>query len=264
VLNLTSADSTKKGFATIYPCDASRPNASNLNFIPGQTAAVAVVAKLSAAGTVCLYSHTPSHYVIDVSGVIPTATYAALPAPRRLLETRSTGTTFDGQYQNIGARGAGASTQLRVAGRAGIPANASSVILNVTATQGASPGFVTVYPKGVTRPNASNVNFPPGQSVANLVVANIGDGGNVCLYTHKPTHLVVDVAGYFTGPASATTGNNCSSTPPPNCDPSYPTVCIPPPPPDLNCGDIPHRRFTVLPPDPHNFDGNNDGIGCES
>ncbi|MEM8531622.1 MAG: hypothetical protein AAGF95_12320 [Chloroflexota bacterium] len=50
----------------------------------------------------------------------------------------------------------------------------------------------------------------------------------------------------------------------PNCHPSYPTVCIPPPPPDLNCSDIPYNDFTVLPPDPHNFDGNNDGIGCES
>jgi len=50
-----------------------------------------------------------------------------------------------------------------------------------------------------------------------------------------------------------------------NCDPSYPTVCIAPPPPDLDCGEIPYRRFTVLPPDPHGFDGNdNDGIGCES
>ena len=53
---------------------------------------------------------------------------------------------------------------------------------------------------------------------------------------------------------------------PSNCDPSYPDpgVCIPPPPPDLDCGDIPYRRFTVLPPDPHNFDGDGDGIGCES
>lgn len=48
------------------------------------------------------------------------------------------------------------------------------------------------------------------------------------------------------------------------CDPSYPTVCIPPYPPDLDCGDISFRRFQVLPPDPHNFDGDNDGIGCES
>jgi len=47
------------------------------------------------------------------------------------------------------------------------------------------------------------------------------------------------------------------------CDPSYPDVCIPPAPPDLNCGDISLKRFRVIEPDPHGFDGDNDGIGCE-
>jgi micrococcal nuclease len=47
------------------------------------------------------------------------------------------------------------------------------------------------------------------------------------------------------------------------CDPSYPTVCIPPPPPDLDCRDVPHKRFRVRPPDPHGFDGERDGLGCE-
>ena len=50
------------------------------------------------------------------------------------------------------------------------------------------------------------------------------------------------------------------------CDPSYPTVCIPPPPPDLNCADIPFRNFRVLRDipnaDPHDLDGNHDGVGC--
>ena len=52
--------------------------------------------------------------------------------------------------------------------------------------------------------------------------------------------------------------------PSPTCDPAYPTVCIPPPPPDLDCGDITYRRFVVRQPDPHNFDADGDGIGCES
>ncbi len=47
------------------------------------------------------------------------------------------------------------------------------------------------------------------------------------------------------------------------CDPSYPDVCIPSPPPNLSCPDIPHRNFLVLPPDPHDFDRDGDGIGCE-
>ena len=49
------------------------------------------------------------------------------------------------------------------------------------------------------------------------------------------------------------------------CDSSYPDLCIPPPPPDLDCGDdsVP-ENFQVLPPDPHGFDSDNNGIGCDS
>ena len=49
-----------------------------------------------------------------------------------------------------------------------------------------------------------------------------------------------------------------------NCDPSYPDVCIPTYPPDLDCGEISYKKFKVLQPDPHGFDGDKDGIGCES
>jgi len=59
-------------------------------------------------------------------------------------------------------------------------------------------------------------------------------------------------------------GTTTTPTTSTKCDPSYPDVCIPPPPPDLDCGDIPYRNFRVLQPDPHHFDGDKDGIGCES
>ena len=48
-----------------------------------------------------------------------------------------------------------------------------------------------------------------------------------------------------------------------SCDASYPTVCIASYPPDLNCIDIPYSNFQVFAPDPHGFDGDNDGVGCE-
>jgi hypothetical protein len=48
------------------------------------------------------------------------------------------------------------------------------------------------------------------------------------------------------------------------CDPADPTVCIPPPPPDIDCKDLRRRNFRVPPPDPHHLDGDRDGIGCES
>ena len=65
-------------------------------------------------------------------------------------------------------------------------------------------------------------------------------------------------------PAPAQSETPTAGAAPTLCDPSYPGVCIPPPPPDLDCGEVSHRRFTVLPPDPHGFDGDGDGIGCES
>lgn len=92
--------------------------------------------------------------------------------------------------------------------------------------------------------------------------------GDTAFVTDHNGNIVHSLA-YFpptttTSPTTSTTAATTQPTSGGNCHPSYPTVCIPPPPPDLNCADIPHRRFTVLPPDPHRFDGDKDGIGCES
>jgi hypothetical protein len=84
-----------------------------------------------------------------------------------------------------------------VAGRADIPIEATAVAVNTTAVDPAGPGFVTVYPCGSPRPNASNLNFTAGQTIPNAVVAKVGTDGKVCLFTSGATHLVVDVDGYF-------------------------------------------------------------------
>ena len=88
-------------------------------------------------------------------------------------------------------------TELAVAGRGGVALNASAVVLNVTVTDPVGDGFVTVYPCGSPRPNASNVNFAAGATVANSVVSGVGGGGRVCIFTMVDTHVLVDVNGYF-------------------------------------------------------------------
>lgn len=51
-----------------------------------------------------------------------------------------------------------------------------------------------------------------------------------------------------------------------SCDPSYPDFCIQPAYEvgDLDCADIGVGWFTVYQPDPHYFDADFDGYGCES
>jgi endonuclease YncB( thermonuclease family) len=91
--------------------------------------------------------------------------------------------------------------------------------------------------------------------------------------TTPPAPTTTTTPATTTAPAPTTT----SAAPPPppttttpsaNCAASYPDVCIPPPPPDLDCKDIPYRKFRVIynvpDPDPHRFDGDRDGVGCET
>ncbi len=219
VLNVTVDQAQGSGYITVYPCDASLPTASNLNYTVGQTVPNAVVARLSAAGTVCLFTSSATHLIVDASGYFAdTSVVVPLATPARLLDTRLDGSTVDDLHRATAVRPTGGTYQLPVTGRAGVPADASAVILNVTADQTQAAGFITVYPTGVSRPNASNVNFTAGQTVPNAVIARLGSGGNICLFNLGATHLIVDIAGYITGPAPTAAGPSCPAdpTPPPD------------------------------------------------
>ena len=119
--------------------------------------------------------------------------------PGRLLDTRSgpNDLTVDGSFQGNGRRSAGTTLQLTVTGRGGVPNNAGAVMLNVTAVSPGAAGFLTVFPCGTTMPLASSVNYGPGDVVANAVLAKIGTGGKVCIYSPAATDIVVDVTGYI-------------------------------------------------------------------
>ena len=69
-------------------------------------------------------------------------------------------------------------------------------MLNVTVTEPEAGGFVTVYPCGVERPNASNLNYSAGTTIPNAVTVQLGAGGKVCVFTLATTHLIVDINGY--------------------------------------------------------------------
>jgi hypothetical protein len=82
-------------------------------------------------------------------------------------------------------------------GTYGVPDNATSVVLNVTATNAIAGGFLTVYPAGAALPNASNVNYQVGETVPNLVEVGTGSGGDVVIHSSpSDADLVVDVEGY--------------------------------------------------------------------
>ena len=194
-LNLTSVGATAPTFVTVSPTGQVRPFASNLNPVPGAAVPNLVVARVGAGGAIDLFNNSGSvHLVGDVVGWFTTTSTVGLEAlpPARLLDTR------DGTGGTLGPLGPGQSIDLQVSGVAGVSEGSVAVALNVTATEPTHPSYLTVWPTGEDRPLASSVNMAPRQTVPNLVLAKLGDGGRVSIYNHSgASHVVVDVLGCF-------------------------------------------------------------------
>ena len=197
VLNVTATEATADGFVTVFPCGTELPLASNVNYRAKSSVPNMVIAKIGVSSNVCVYNSAPTQLIVDVNGYLqPDAWYRPL-VPSRLLDTRSALATIDGKQSGGGPVAGGSVTVVNVVGRANIANDASAVALNVTVVDPTDAGYATVYPCGTAPPLASNLNFLPGATIPNAVVAKVGLSGDVCVYTSSKTQLIVDVNGYY-------------------------------------------------------------------
>ena len=141
--------------------------------------------------------------------------------PARLLDTRQDQTTFDGFDQAVGRLDAGTTYELDIAGRAGVPTDALSVTANLVAVNPSGPGYLTVYPCGFDKPLAAALNYTPGVDNANEFSVPLGEYGDICIYTHAETDIVVDIYGYYT--TSTATGEQGPTGPQGLTGPQGPT-----------------------------------------
>lgn len=201
VLTLTATESAGPGFVTGWPTGLPQPPTSNLNLVrANQTIPNQVIVPVGAGGQVSLFAMVSTHLLLDVAGYFTdgtaplSSTGLFIPlTPARLLDTREpVGTAV--------RPGAGETVSLDVAGQGGVPlVGASAVVGNTTATESAADGFVTVFPRDIAMPTASNLNLErPDQTIANHTTVKL-NGGGVSLFTQRGTHLILDVSGFFTG-----------------------------------------------------------------
>ena len=198
-MTVTVTQPTAAGYVTLYPAGSSPPLAANLNFVAGETVSNLVVVKVGANGRVGLFNPNGStHIVVDVagwySGTEKDAAGRFQPlVPSRILDTR------DGT--GGGTRlGPGASLDLQVTGKGGIPATGvEAATMNVTVTGTSSAGYLTVHPTGEARPLASTITFAQNATVAIRTMVKVGAGGKVTIFNGLgSTDVVVDVGGWFT------------------------------------------------------------------
>ncbi|HEY0519141.1 MAG TPA: hypothetical protein VGC84_06575 [Ilumatobacteraceae bacterium] len=109
-----------------------------------------------------------------------------LPAPVRFADTRD----------SPGKLGPSRMMSVPVAGTDGIPLDATGVVVSVTAVDPCADTFVTAFPCGTALPATSTVNAVAGSTVANSAVIRLGLGA-LCIYTLRPTDVLVDVSGWI-------------------------------------------------------------------
>ena len=205
-LNVTTVNPEAAGFVTVYPCDVTRPLASNVNYAANQVVANGVISPVSVVGSVCIFSQGTTDIIVDLAGWLPTSDPASFTGvtPKRLVDTR------DGTGGQLGKLSPPSELNVPihmatvdVAGTTQtVPTTATAAALNVTIVNPISSGFATVWPCSATRPLTSNLNFSVNDVVANNVIAPIGSNGGVCFYSSVPADIIVDIAGYFSGSGS--------------------------------------------------------------
>jgi len=198
-LNITVTKPTAASYLTVWPDGATQPTVSNLNFTPGQTIANRVMVMVANGGKVSIYNAAGTVQVIaDLNGSFTDPTTLVSGArfqglqPTRILDTRN------GIGGIRGAIGSNGSLAVQVGGVDGVPSTASAVVANLTVTDTTAASYLTAWPDGATRPNASDLNWTAGRTVPNLAVVELGPDGKVDLYNAAgSTDVVLDVVGFY-------------------------------------------------------------------
>lgn len=210
MLNVTAVDPSVQLNVVVWPAGLPKPLASNLNIPPGSVIANRVSVKLGNGGSsfgsgaiAIAASRGEVDIVVDVIGYYQRSRPGAgqeftSVTPYRVLSSRDgigAYTTKWGprQIRRVAISGAGL----------GVPASASSVVLNLTTTESTAPrSHLRAYPAGLALSGSSSINFPAGSNTANLVTVRL-NGGAIDIYNHDGfTHVIADVVGYY-GPGGS-------------------------------------------------------------
>jgi hypothetical protein len=174
LVNVTAVNADGPGFVTVSACDGGPPAVSNLNVDKNHVVANLAATAVAGDGTICVYTSTAMDIVVDLEGWFgSTGVLLAPQTPQRIVDTR------------VGLGGG----RLVAGGTLTMPAPTGAIV-NVTATNEAAPGYVTVYPCGPT-PWVSNANYGTGETVPALAAVGAGGAGS-CITSLAASDIVVD------------------------------------------------------------------------
>lgn len=124
--------------------------------------------------------------------------------PKRIYDTRN-GINDTAPLGKKPANRSGASFNVALLGKGGIPASRSdvlAVVLNVTVTEPGAAGYLSIRPAGSSNAESSLVNFEAGRTVPNMAIVGVGSNGAATATLVTPggnssAHVLIDVFGWI-------------------------------------------------------------------
>ncbi len=189
-------------FLTAWPEGGSQPNVSSMNSPAGRVLANSVIVPASPDGGISLYTFDRSDVIVDITGYFGPddgSTGMFYFPVRQCRVSQTNGTGFTGAFAGpIFADDSTRTIPIPSSTCVGVPANARAYSLNATVIPGGSPmPFLTIYPTGQGRPNASVINAFEGQTVSSGFLVSAGTNGAVDVYAFRHTHVALEISGYF-------------------------------------------------------------------
>ena len=197
-LNVTVVPPGYLGYLTAWPTGQTQPNASTLNSWAGKVVANAAIVPAGSSESVSVYVSNPTDVILDINGYFgaPGAAGALRfypVTPCRVADTRRTEGPFGGP---ILAAQTARSFAIPASG-CNVPSTAAAYSLNVTVVPDGVLSYLTAWPAGAGRPLVSTLNSFDGSVVANAAIVPAGTQGAVSIYATNPTHVILDINGYF-------------------------------------------------------------------
>jgi len=197
-VTITVTRTWRDGYATVFPGGTNRPLASTVNYVAFGATANSTIVGVGADGSIDVYTSTDADVIVDITGVFTATTeatsgrFVSLPQQRIL----------DGRRADapVGSMAPGSSATIPMPGS--VPDDATAVAVNITSLQAPRAGYLAGFAAGGVEPETSFLNVSGnGRPVAAAVILPVSAAG-LTISNTAGGRLLIDLAGYFTGPAA--------------------------------------------------------------
>lgn len=184
-------------FLTAWQDGVPQPGVSTINSFAGRVIANSVVIPASADGSINIYSFDTTDFLVDINGYYAPDNGTTGLYYYPITQCRASDTSISG-----GPYAADTARTVSIPAASGcshVPSDSKAYAITVTALpNGNALPFITAYPSGQPRPNASILNAFQGQTVsASAIIPRRGADHRNEVYAFTRTDVVVDVSGYF-------------------------------------------------------------------